>query len=74
MTSFPLLCIFPSSSAYSTLCHSKGRGGVAWTFAPVDIVDVGFHFFAFKNVNIVIRTSRGESIFTRTSMIHDGIK
>ena len=58
MTSFPLLCIFPSSSAYSTLCHSKGRGGVAWTFAPVDIVDVGFHFFAFKFLNIILRTSR----------------
>ena len=49
------------------------EGGGARTFSPVDKVDIGFHFSIFKNLNIVLRTSRRESIFTRTSIIHDGI-
>ena len=43
------------------------------TFSTVEIMDVGFHFLVFKNLNIVLRISRQESIFTWTSMIDDGI-
>ena len=34
--------------------ESREGGAVARTFSPVDIVDIGFHFFIFKNLNIVL--------------------
>ena len=41
---------------------TKGRGGGISSYhegAPVSRADVGFHFFVFKNPNIVLQTSLG---------------